>query len=165
MNQERIGKFIAQCRKEKNLTQKNLAQKLNVTDKSVSKWERGICLPDVSLFKQLCEILDITLNDLFAGEKIEEKKYKEVANQNLFKALENSSFTLKEKIKYYKSKWEKEHLWELMMEMILIVFCIIFGFIKQNEWSFIGIIGGFLCGIWETNRKMTYVEKNAYKKD
>ncbi len=164
MNQEQIGKLIATCRKEKKLTQKELASILNVTDKSVSKWERGICLPDVSLYKPLCEILGITLNDFFAGKKIEEEKYKEVADQNLYKALENSSFTLKEKIDYYTKKWEKEHFLELMIEMIIIIFLIIIGFIKQNEFIIIGIIGGFTCGIWENNRKMAYVEKNAYKK-
>lgn len=164
MNQERIGKLIATCRKEKKLTQKELATLLNVTDKSVSKWERGICLPDVSLYKPLCEILGITLNDFFIGEKIEEEKYKEVADQNLYKALENSSFTLKEKIDYYKKKWEKEHFLELTIEMVVIIFIIIFGFIKQNECIMIGIIGGFICGIWENNRKMAYIEKNAYKK-
>ena len=164
MNQERIGKLISTCRKEKKLTQKELANLLNVTDKSVSKWERGICLPDVSLYKPLCEILGITLNDFFAGEKIKEEKYKEVADKNLYKALENSSFTLKEKIDYYKKKWEKEHFLELTIEMVVIIFLIIFGFIKQNECIMIGIIGGFICGIWENNRKMAYVEKNAYKK-
>lgn len=165
MNQEQIGKFIATLRKEKKLTQKDLSNILNVTDKSVSKWERGICLPDVSLYRPLCEILGITLNDFFAGEKIEEEKYKEVADQNLYQALENSSFTLKEKIEYYQKKWEKEHFLELTLEVLVIVFFIIFGFIKQNEWAWIGIIAGFTCGIWENNRKMAYVEKNAYKKE
>ena len=103
MDQEKIGKFIANLRKEKNLTQEQLAEKLGVTDKSVSRWENGRCLPDVSLYKDLCNILGITLNEFFAGEKIKEEKFKEQADNNLFNALENSSFTLKEKIKYFGS--------------------------------------------------------------
>ena len=70
MNNQKIGKFIHQCRKEKGLTQKQLGDLLNVSDKSVSKWERGICLPDVSLFIPLCQIFEIDLNELFLGERI-----------------------------------------------------------------------------------------------
>ena len=163
MNQEKIGKLIAECRKEKKMTQVELADKLSVTDKSVSKWERGKCLPDVSLYKDLCNILGITLNEFFAGEKIKEEKFKEQADINLFNALENSSFTLKEKIKYYDKKWDKEHFFELTIAMIIIVGFIIYGFVKDNGIQFIFMIVGFTYGIWETNRKKSYIERNMYK--
>lgn len=163
MNQEKIGKLIAECRKEKKMTQVELADKLSVTDKSVSKWENGKCLPDVSLYKDLCNILGITLNEFFAGEKIKEEKFKEQADINLFNALENSSFTLKEKIKYYDNKWDKEHLFELTIAMIIIVGFIIYGFVKNNGIQFIFMIVGFTYAIWETNRKKSYIERNVYK--
>ena len=70
MNQEKIGKFISDCRKEKQLTQEQLAVLLGVTSKSISKWETGNCLPDASKYKTLCEILGITINDLFSGERL-----------------------------------------------------------------------------------------------
>ena len=70
MNQEKIGKFISECRKEKQLTQEQLAVQLGVTSKSISKWENGNCLPDASKYKSLCEILGITVNDLFSGERL-----------------------------------------------------------------------------------------------
>lgn len=70
MNQEKIGKFISECRKEKQLTQEQLAVQLGVTSKSISKWENGNCLPDVSKYKSLCEILGITVNELFSGERL-----------------------------------------------------------------------------------------------
>lgn len=162
MNEEKIGKFIALNRKKKNLTQKDLADILNVTDKSVSKWERGVCLPNPSLYKELCSTLDITLNDLFAGEKIKEEEYKEKADENLLNALENSVFTLKERINYFKNKWQKEHFFELTIEMIIIVAAIIFGFIYQNGLQFLAIFAGFIWGIFENNRQMAYVEKHAY---
>ena len=163
MNQEKIGKLIAECRKEKKMTQVELADKLSVTDKSVSKWENGKCLPDVSLYRDLCNILGITLNEFFAGEKIKEEKLKEQADINLFNALENSSFTLKEKIKYYDKKWDKEHFFELTIAMIIIVGFIIYGFVKDNGIQFIFMIVGFTYGIWETNRKKAYIERNVYK--
>lgn len=70
MNQEKIGKFISECRKEKQITQEQLAVQLGVTSKSISKWETGKCLPDASKYKLLCEILGITVNELFSGERL-----------------------------------------------------------------------------------------------
>ena len=67
MNQEKIGKFILECRKNKKLTQSELAEKLGVTDKSVSNWENGRNMPDFSLFKSLCEVLEISINELISG--------------------------------------------------------------------------------------------------
>ena len=61
-------------KKEKDLTQSSLAEKLNISDRAISKWENGICLPDAGKMIELCEILDITLNDLFSGEKSWQKK-------------------------------------------------------------------------------------------
>ena len=76
MNQNKIGKFIAEKRKEQNLTQLELAEKLCVTDRAVSKWETGKCMPDSSLMLDLCKILKISVNDLLNGEetKMEENK-------------------------------------------------------------------------------------------
>ena len=74
MNQEKIGKFIAECRKNKKLTQQELAEKLNVSDKSISRWENGKTMMDISLFEPLCNDLDITINELLKGEKINNKK-------------------------------------------------------------------------------------------
>ena len=75
MNQEKIGKYIATCRKENKLTQEQLAEKLGVSSKSVSRWENGKTMPDVSLFQQLCKELNITINDLLSGETMNENKF------------------------------------------------------------------------------------------
>ena len=163
MNQEKIGKFIAKKRKEQKLTQEQLAEKLNISKNAVSKWERGLNLPDVSIMQELCKILNITLNELFIGEEISNENYKEVADNNLLDALENSSFTLKEKIKYFGEKWDKEHFLELTIAMIIIVGFIIYGFISDNGIQYIFMIVGFTYGIWENNRKKSYIEKRAYK--
>ena len=163
MDQEKIGKFIAELRKEKNMTQQELAEKLGVSSKSISRWENGKTLPDYSLIKDLCKTLNISINELFSGEKIASKNFKEIADKNLLNALENSSFTLKEKIKYYGDKWDKEHFFELTIAMIVIVGFIIYGFIKDNGIQFIFMIIGFTYGIWENNRKKAYIERNAYK--
>ena len=71
MDLVKIGKYIASKRKSLGMTQKQLAEKIGMSDKFVSKWERGICLPDVSVYLELCEILGISLNEFLAGEDIE----------------------------------------------------------------------------------------------
>lgn len=89
MNQKKIGAFIAECRKRKKLTQLELAEKLGETDRSVSNWENGVCLPDASLYRLLCDILQISINELFAGEYICDKNYINVADDNLLILLEH----------------------------------------------------------------------------
>lgn len=83
MDQEKIGKFIAVRRKEHGMTQVQFAEKLGVTNKAVSKWETGKCLPDVSLFHDLCILLDITLNEFFAGERIAMENIEIKSEENL----------------------------------------------------------------------------------
>ena len=88
MNQEKIGKFIAILRKERGLTQEELANKLGITKNAVSKWERGISLMDMSLLNPLCEILGISITELLNGEKIEKNDIKEKSDEvikNTFK--------------------------------------------------------------------------------
>ena len=89
MNQEKIGKFIAKCRKEKKLTQEQLAEKLSVTSKSISRWENGKTMPDVSLFKPLCDELDIAINDLLSGEEVEKNMYQKKLEENMFSVISN----------------------------------------------------------------------------
>ena len=71
MDQEKIGRFIQKLRKEKNITQKELADKLLVTENAIGNWENGRRMPDYSILKELCEILDTNVNELLSGEKIQ----------------------------------------------------------------------------------------------
>lgn len=83
MDQTKIGKFIAKCRKEKKLTQIQLAERLNITDRAVSKWETGKSMPDSSIMLELCEILGITVNELLSGDKIDMESCEKRADENL----------------------------------------------------------------------------------
>lgn len=89
LNQEKIGQFIATCRKRKHITQLQLAEHMGISDKAVSKWERGKSMPDLSLFMPLCALLDITLNELLLGEYIPDDKIKEKSNQVLMDVITN----------------------------------------------------------------------------
>lgn len=86
----KIGKYIAEKRKALGLTQKQLAEKLNMSDKSVSKWERGICLPDVSIYMELCSILRISINEFLAGEDIGAENVIEKSDSNLIQITKES---------------------------------------------------------------------------
>ena len=83
MDQIKIGIFISKKRKEKKLTQSELADKLNITDRAISKWENGVCLPDASIMHELCDILEITINDLFSGEIVDMKDNEKKLEENL----------------------------------------------------------------------------------
>lgn len=87
MNQEKIGKFILQIRKEKNMTQQELADSIGVSDKAVSKWENGRGMPDLSLIKPLCNILGITINELLSGEKLSKGSYQEKLEENILNTI------------------------------------------------------------------------------
>ena len=86
----KIGKYIAEKRKALGLTQKQLTEKLNMSDKSVSKWERGICLPDVSIYMELCSILRISINEFLAGEDIGAENVIEKSDSNLIQITKES---------------------------------------------------------------------------
>ena len=87
MDQVKIGKFIAECRKKANLTQMQLAEKLNVSDRAVSKWENGRAMPDSSIMLELCEILGISVNDLLSGEVVTVDNYNKELEKNLIEVI------------------------------------------------------------------------------
>ena len=89
MDQIKIGKFIAECRKKKNLTQAQLAEKMNVTDRAISKWETGKAMPDSGIMPKLCNILGINVNELLCGEKIDIEQKEEQLNELIFKMATN----------------------------------------------------------------------------
>lgn len=90
MDLVKIGKYIAGKRKTLGMTQKQLAEKLNMSDKSVSKWERGVCLPDVSVYMELCEILGISINEFLAGEDIDAENVEKKSEDNIIQVTKDS---------------------------------------------------------------------------
>lgn len=86
----KIGKYIASKRKSLGMTQKQLAEKLGMSDKSVSKWERGVCLPDVSVYKELCSILGISLNEFLAGEDIAQENMIQKSETNIIEVIKDN---------------------------------------------------------------------------
>ena len=110
MNQVKIGKFIAECRKKNNLTQMQLAEKLNITDRAISKWENGKAMPDSGIMLDLCNELKISVNELLSGEVIEMKEYDKKTEELL--------------LEMQKQK-EEAHKRLLTIEIVMGVVCII----------------------------------------
>ena len=100
MDQVKIGKFITEKRKEQGLTQNQLAEKLGITDRAVSKWERGKSLPDASIMMDLCSILKITVNDLLYGEVVTVEKYNDSMEKNLIEMVKQKEESDKRLLKF-----------------------------------------------------------------
>ena len=137
MNQIKIGRFIAERRKAIKLTQLQLADRLNITDKAISKWERGIAMPDTSIMLQLCDILEINVNELLSGEKIS----MENSNQKNEQLLIDISKEIEQKNKVI---WTS--MWVIMTVSIiaLLAGCFISAFvIPEGVWQIVALLG--LC--------------------
>ncbi|MBE6113652.1 MAG: helix-turn-helix transcriptional regulator [Erysipelotrichaceae bacterium] len=101
MEQEKIGKFIATLRKEKNMTQMELANRIQVSDRTISKWERGRGLPELSLLVPLCEVLEISVNELLSGERLSKEVYQEHLEENILNTIEYSEKKIKRNVRGY----------------------------------------------------------------
>ena len=140
MDQLKIGKFIAECRKQKSLTQMQLSEKLGITDKAISKWERGIAMPDTSIMLELCEILGISVNELLSGEKINMENNNQKNEQLLLDMA-------KELEKKNKTIWNA--MWIIMTVSILGLIgglAIIGFFMPEGPWMLVAILS--LCVVF-----------------
>ena len=140
MNQIKIGKFIAECRKKANLTQMQLAEKLNITDRAVSKWETGKTMPDTSIMLELCDILGISVNELLSGERINMENNNEKNEQLLLdmaKDIEQKNKTI----------WTA--MWAIMTVSIIGLIgglAIVAFFVPEGPWMLVAILA--LCVVF-----------------
>ena len=140
MDQLKIGRFISECRKQKGLTQMQLSEKLGITDKAVSKWERGIAMPDTSIMLELCDILGISVNELLSGEKVKMENNNEKNEQLLLDMA-------KELEKKNKTIWSA--MWAIMIVSLtgLIAGLFIAAFlIPEGVWQLVVILG--ICAVF-----------------
>lgn len=141
MDQTRIGMFIAECRKKRNLTQMQLAEMLNITDRAVSKWENGRSMPDSSLMLPLCQILGISVNDLLHGEVIEMEDYKKKTEELLLEAA-------KQKEEADKKLLLLEWVIGIFSVIILLGFIIVAAYVPMETWlRIVLVVSGFVLGL------------------
>lgn len=154
MDQEKIGKFIASCRRKKNITQQELAEKLGVSDRTIGNWENGRNMPDLSLFKPLCNELDITLNDLMSGEKVNEKEYQEKLEENIINTINYTNKKIKNR--------------NNLIGLILIIFGVLISitavaiFPSESSWGSIYSVFGAIVSLVGVSR---FTKQLAYSKD
>ena len=133
MNQEKIGRFIASCRKECGYTQVSLGEKLGITDRAVSKWETGKSIPDASIMLELCNLLKISVNELLTGEHIAMENYKEKAEENLLELQEK-------KVKAQKSLLRTELVWLAIAILLAPVHLAINYYYPNNRGTGVGLL-------------------------
>ena len=121
MDLRNIGKFIADMRKERGLTQEQLGEKIGVTNKTVSRWETGVYLPPADALLALGELFGVSMNEILSGKRLNDADYKEAAEENLKQAIRSSCFSVKERTEFFKRKWLKEHT----AVMIFVGICIL----------------------------------------
>ena len=169
MDQIKTGKFIAALRKETRMTQEQLGKKLGVTNKTVSRWENGNYMPDVEMLSLLSKEFGVSMNELISGERLTAEEFQKAADKNLAAALDNSAFTLKEKIAFFKKKWLHEHISTIALCIVAWIGIIIWTALKlrgSDAYPLLGTIGSMLAIIFYMvlrNRMMIYVEDHAYR--
>lgn len=138
MNQAKIGKFIAECRKRNNLTQRQLAEILNITDRAVSKWETGKSMPDSSIMLDLCNVLKITVNDLLSGEVVIMDHYNEKLEKNLIEMIRQKELADKRLLSL-------EIVIGIFSSLILFSLVFVASFVQMADWlRILLIILGFI---------------------
>jgi len=162
MDMQKIGNFLAELRKDKNLTQEELGEQLGVTNKTVSRWENGNYLPPVEILQMLSKLYDVSINELLSGERLSEEHYKEKAEDNIVTALHNSTVSFNEKYHFYKNEWRKKHWLELTIEILCVFALLVCGAIFENRLLDLGCLLSILFTIMINARINEYVSKNFY---
>ncbi|MBE6032517.1 MAG: helix-turn-helix transcriptional regulator [Clostridiales bacterium] len=138
MDQVKIGRFIAECRKKANLTQMQLAEKLNITDRAISKWETGKSLPDSSIMLELCDVLGISVNDLLCGEVVTMDNYNKELENNLLEMI-------KQKEQADKRLLSLEIFVGVVVSVILFALVFVAAFVQMADWlRIVLIVIGFI---------------------
>ena len=157
------GKFIADLRKEKGLTQAQLGERIGVTNKTISRWETGVYLPPADALLALGELFNVSVNEILSGKRLTETDYKEAAEENLTQIIIASSFSLKDRVEFFKKKWLKEHIAIMVFIGICIIAVLIAGIMAKNI-ILVSITPMLIlvAHAWRNNTMMAYVERNAY---
>lgn len=163
MDMVNIGKFIATLRKEKDLTQEQLGEKLGVTNKTVSRWETGTYLPPAEMLLSMSELFSVSINEILSGRRLSDEEYKKSAEENLRQTVAASSFEVKERLEYFKKKWLREHIAPMIIMGIIVIAVLAAGFAVKN--SLVGYLAVLLAVVfhgYRHNAMMSYAEARAY---
>lgn len=163
MDQIKSGRFIAQLRKQHNLTQEKLGEKLGVTNKTISRWENGNYMPDIEMLQLLSREFGVSINELLSGEYLSDEEFRKKADENVIAISKSSAFSFEERKAYFKKKWRKEHISLFVVLGMIWVASLVLPLLIDRPWmiSFSGLIALMEYG-YQNNRMMAYVEKQLY---
>lgn len=166
------GKFIARLRREHGMTQEALGEKLCVSAKTVSRWERGVYLPDLQMLELLAKTFSVTADEIIAGERrLTNEHITNVENAcespiRVETASSDSAFTLSDRIAYFKRKWIRDNALSLAVSALLLVAALVCGLIFDIYLlGLAAIIAGFCIYLYERNDMMSYVEMRAFREN
>lgn len=163
MDTVKVGKFISELRRERGLTQEQLAEKLGTSNKTVSRWENGNYMPPVEMLMELSKFFEVSINELLSGQRLNEIEARTAAEENLKSVLSDSSFSLEDRKQYFTKKWKREHWFAFVFPTLIAVTVIVVSAIfNQPVGYLLGCLVPIPARIIAYNVMMGYVERNAF---
>lgn len=166
MDTIKIGKFLASLRQDAGLTQEQLAEELGTTNKTVSRWECGNYMPPVEMLELLSRKYGVTINEIIAGQRLDESIYREKAEENIKSAISDiaeSPFSYRERLNYFTKKWDKEHTAEKLAVLILLLAMLILAILFKPNLTWVAPVLAAVYSIIMTMRKFGYAENKAFR--
>lgn len=164
MDMTKMGAFLQALRKEKNLTQEQLGEKLCISGKTISRWETGAYMPPVEMLLALSELYGVSMNELVAGERLTPEALPEKAEENLTAVMqENAAFLLEEQKAYWQEKWLTDHRWTIALLVGVFVAASLL-YLSMDQVKPVALIALISMGltVFLRNRRDDYVEHHLY---
>lgn len=162
----KIGRFIAELRQAQHMTQEQLGEKLGVTNKTVSRWERGNYLPSIEMFQLLSQTFNVSINELLAGEYLSDADFRKQADQNIVTVLRESTFSYSEQRTFWLHKWRRDHL-SLLILLITIPSLLSIFILLSQQTQYLSLVALLVLieYTWQNHKMLTYVENKIDLKD
>ena len=163
MDTVKIGKFLSELRREREMTQEQLAEKIGTSNKTISRWENGNYMPPVEMLVELSEFYGVSINEILNGRRLENNETQSAAEEILKSVLEDSSFSLEDRKRYFTRKWKKEHWFSFVIpSAIAIIFIIVSALLDNPLGVGIGCLIPIPARIISYNMMMSYVEGKVF---
>ena len=163
MDQVKIGKFIAKLRRDAELTQESLGEKVGVTNKTISRWENGNYMPDIEMLEILSKAFDVSINELLAGQRLSDEEYRKQADENIITVAKESVFSKDEQKSYWIRKWRTDHMALLIILCLIVLAAAVLPIVfRRPTFCALSPIIGVIAYVWQNNRMMAYVEDRMY---
>lgn len=162
MDMLKIGRFLAELRNASGLTQEQLGEEIGVTNKTISRWECGNYLPPAEMLQILSDKYKVSINELLAGQRLDEYSYREKAEENIKTVLAESAFSYRERLEFFEKKWKKDHIAVMTAVYVLLLGLYIAALCIKPVLSVFPIIAALAYRIISYNKMRGYAERKAF---